>query len=215
MGCRGYVFIALLLLAVPLAAQDREFRLQWLSAMQRVPATDTAALQMPVADEDRSWLEDLLTPAQEEKSAGEKLLFLAAACMGFAFFDYVVFNSVRTDKKAVRVYRIAQGLTQAAITYYLYKEVSASTAIGFNLVWWTFGTDFIYYGYSELINAAEPWENRGDFQRKIMGNCTTWAFWTPIGIARGMKRNKPIAGDTLIAQALVGAALAVTVTVTF
>lgn len=145
----------------------------------------------------------------------EKSVWLLGASVLFAGFDYVGFNATRQHPTALKVYRVLQVLTQSALTWLLYEQMGLPTAIGFNLIWWTFGDDFLYYGYAELVNPGHPWESRGDLGRGVMSNHCTWAYWTPIGIARGMRRNDPIAGNTLVAQALTGLALAFTITLTF
>ena len=82
-------------------------------------------------------------------------------------------------------------------------------------MWWTWGLDAIFYGYTELFNVGGSWKSRGVFQADIMDNNCKWASWTPIGIAQGADPNKKLAGDALMAQTLVGAVLAVTITVSF
>ena len=145
----------------------------------------------------------------------EKTAWLLGASVLFAGFDYVGFNATRQNPNALKVYRVLQVLAQTAISWVLYDQVGLPTAIGFNLIWWTFGDDFLYYGFAELINPGHPWESRGDLGRGVMSNQCRWAYWTPIGIARGMRRDDPIAGNTLVAQALTGLALAFTITLTF
>ena len=149
-----------------------------------------------------------------EVPAGTKLLYLGGAVLGFSLFDYVGFNLVRYSD-ALPAYRVLQTLVQAGITWFLYEQVGLPTAIAFNVIWWSWGADVAYYGWTELFNAGGTWERRGAFQKQIMENHCTWAWWTAVGVARGMKRDEVIAGDTLVAQSLIGAALAVTITLTF
>jgi hypothetical protein len=164
----------------------------------------------------------ILLSAQEEHgadttgaSATDKLLYLGGASLLFAGIDYFGFNLTRRNDTHLAIYRVFQVLTQAAITWFLYDKLGLPTAIGFNLIWWTFGVDFLYYGYAELINPGHPWESRGDLKSKVFDHDANWAWWTPVGIARGMRRTDGISGDTLVAQSLVGAALGIAITVTF
>ncbi|MBN1448393.1 MAG: hypothetical protein JXA28_10725 [Bacteroidetes bacterium] len=147
--------------------------------------------------------------------AGEKILYLTGATLGFALFDYVGFNLVRGNNVMLPVYRVLQGLVQAGVSWFLYRKLGLPTTIAFNVLWWTWGMDAVYYGYTELFNVGGSWNGRGTFRAEILDNNCTWASWTPVGIARGMDPDKKIAGDTLIAQSLVGAALALTITLTF
>ena len=151
----------------------------------------------------------------EGATDGEKLLYLAGASLGFALFDYVGFNLVRDNPTTTPIYRVIQGLTQLAVSWLLYEELGLPTAIAFNLIWWTWGLDAIFYGYTELFNVGGDWRGRGVFQSDIMNNNCFWASWTPVGIAQGMDPKKKIAGDALVAQSLVGALLAISITINF
>jgi hypothetical protein len=130
-------------------------------------------------------------------------------------FDYIGYNLVRDNTSTLPIYRVMQALVQAGITWILYEKLGLPTAAAFNLVWWTWGTDALFYGYTELFNVGGNWKGRGVFQSDIMDNNCTWASWTPVGMLRGMDSSRPISGDTLLAQFLVGAVAAVTITVTF
>jgi len=152
---------------------------------------------------------------EEEPGAGEKLLWLGGASLSYALFDYVGYNLVRGNSTTTPIYRVIQTLVQAGITWLLYEQLGLSTAAAFNLVWWTWGMDALFYGYTEAFDVGGEWRGRGVFQADIMGNNCTWASWTPVGMARGMDSSRPIAGDTLVAQFLIGAAAAITITVMF
>jgi hypothetical protein len=147
--------------------------------------------------------------------AGEKLLWLGGAAVAFAGFDYVGFNLTRSSPGWLKVYRVCQVLAQSAITYLLYERLGLSTAVSFNVLWWTFCCDFLYYGYAELFNPGHPWESRGDMRGGVFENDATWAYWTPLGIMRGMKRDKGLPGESLVGQALFGLTLGVSITIAF
>lgn len=156
-----------------------------------------------------------LEAVDAQPPAGEKLLWLAGASAAFSLFDYVGFNMARTDDGSLKLYRVVQVLVQAGLTWLLHETAGLGTAVAFNLVWWTWGMDALYYVYTDMFNAGGHWEKRGAFERAILGNQCTWAWWTPIGISRGMDNKRPIAGDALMAQVAIGAAAAITITVTF
>ncbi len=151
----------------------------------------------------------------EVPGTGEKLLWLGGATMTYALFDYVGYNLVRGNDGATAFYRVIQSLVQAGITWLLYEKLGLPTAAAFNLLWWTWGVDALFYGYTEAFNVGGSWLGRGIFQSHIMDNNCSWASWTPVGMARGMDSSKPIAGDTLVAQFLIGAASAITISITF
>ena len=151
----------------------------------------------------------------EKAGAGEKLLWLGGASLSYALFDYIGYNLVRGNSTTTPIYRVIQTLVQAGITWLLYEQLGLSTAAAFTLVWWTWGMDALFYGYTEAFDVGGEWRGRGVFQTDIMDNNCTWASWTPVGMARGMDSSRPIAGDTLVAQFLIGAAAAITITISF
>lgn len=158
--------------------------------------------------------DSLSSVARMQPSTGEKLLWLAGASITFSLFDFVAFNHVRATGASMPAYRVLQTMVQAGISWILYEYAGLPTAVAFNIAWWTWSMDALYYVYADTLDLKNGWEPRGSFETNIMGNRCTWAWWTPVGIAQGMNNKKPIAGDTLMAQMLLGAALAITVTVT-
>lgn len=131
-------------------------------------------------------------------------ILLAGACFLYAGIDYVGYNSTRTSPRALRVYRVCQLGMQIGFTLLLLQYAGWASALGFNIIWWSFGLDFLYYVFSETVNAPRPWDRRGDFARGIMADACGWAYWTPIGIAHGMKRGRSIPARVLIVQAALG-----------
>jgi hypothetical protein len=174
-----------------------------------------AAAVHAAAQEGDSALVAAMDAAGAAPSATTKLLWLGGACILYAGADYAGYNATRHNPTALKVYRVFQLLMQGAMSWLLYEQVGLPTALSFNLIWWTFGLDFLYYGYAELINPGHPWESRGDFRNGVLSNRCGWAYWTPVGMTRGMKRGLPIAADTLIAQSLIGLGLALTITIVF
>ena len=145
----------------------------------------------------------------------EKLAWLTGASVAFAGFDYVGFNLTKRNPSSLIAYRVCQVLFQTGVSWLLYEKLGLPAAVGFNLIWWSFGDDFLYYCYAEVLNPGGHWESRGNLRNNVMRNHVTWAYWTPLGIMRGMKRSRPIAGDALLAQSLIGLSLAVTITISF
>ena len=159
--------------------------------------------------------EELSTVAAPDEQ--DRLLYLGGAAMGLALFDYIGYNLARASGEHgnLVVYRVLQGLAQLAVSWLLYEKLGLPSAIGFNVPWWTWGLDAIFYGYTELFNVGGSWSGRGAFASDILGNNCYWASWTPVGLAQGADPKKKIAGDTIIAQSILGAILAVTITVHF
>jgi len=134
--------------------------------------------------------------AQEKSWLGKKVYMLGGV-VAFSAFDYMVYNQMNGNKTSLAVYRIAQLLVQAGITKILVDEVGWPEAIGFNVIWWTWGADLLYYQWGRIL----PPYDQLTHDKQV-----TWASWTPVGLLKGGKR--PIAHGALLAQATIGLLLA-------
>ncbi len=134
----------------------------------------------------------------------ERYGYVVGSSLAFALVDYVGFNELKKMNGGVHyeaspLYRIAEGIIQAAITYFLYKQCGLSSAISFNLIWWTWGDDFAYYGWGYLTGLY-PWESSRESGLRFHEYNS--AGWTPIGLTR--QQGSWIAKSTLLAQSVVG-----------
>lgn len=128
--------------------------------------------------------------------------YVIGASLAYSFLDYVGFNlDVNIHHNTVWIYRGLQTLTQAAISYFLYKTCGLNSAIAFNVIWWSWGDDLGFYGYQLGINMGSPWPNR-TYRNDLRDNQITWAGWTPIGLLR--PQGSRIPRDALYGQAAVG-----------
>ncbi len=131
--------------------------------------------------------------------------YVVGASLAYSLFDYVGYN-LANRTSFLPTYRILEGTVQAAISYFLYKQCGLSSAIAFNLIWWTWNDDLLYYGWADLFNLpsdalpTSDWENRSN--SGLLDRSPYWAWWTPIGLLR--PKYAPIARSALIAQAVVG-----------
>ena len=132
--------------------------------------------------------------------------YVIGSTLAFSMFDYFGFNIVSTEWHEGAIYRVLQVGAQAAITYFLYKNLGLSSAISFNLIWWTWGTDLTYYGWANAFNSF-AWEGRK--HTGLMGDEIDWAWWTPIGLLR--PKDSQIARSALIAQAVVGLSVSIAI----
>jgi hypothetical protein len=140
------------------------------------------------------------------------LAVLSLVCLVYALGDYIGYNLTRHDTRQLRRYRIGQVCMQMVLTGLTWFAASWATALAFNLIWWTFGEDILYYAFAAILNPGGRWESRGNFRKNILGNRCTWAFWTPAGMMRGMNRAACIPARVLIPQAIAGLFLAVILT---
>jgi hypothetical protein len=137
----------------------------------------------------------------------ERIAYVVGGSLSFSLLDFLGFNLTEGHKSARSVYRVIQVTSQAAITYFLYKKFGLSSAISFSLIWWTWGDDLGFYGWTNLINPANPWFNRLD--NGLHGNQVTWAGWTPIGLTR--RQGTVIDKYTLFAQTLIGFSISIAI----
>gem|GEM_PF-1734211 len=155
-------------------------------------------------------------PELNEPGAFEKLAWVFGASLAFSAADYVGSNLTEHSQEShiVFKYRLVQYIVQLGISYVLYKKVGLPSALAFNVFWWCFGDDMLYYCIAETVSPGGKFEGRGSLAR-VVNNGVYHAGWTPVGIARGGARRAHIAGDTILAQSLVGLGLAVTITISF
>jgi hypothetical protein len=149
----------------------------------------------------------LNAPLQAQDSTRLKRIeYIIGGSLAFSLADYIGFNLVKTPNGSIFWYRCIEATEQTAISYFLYKTCGISSVIAFNLIWWTWGDDLAYYGWTNLFNPpsdafnTSDWENRTNSGLRLTG--IDWAGWTPIGLTRPQGSN--IARSTLIAQAVIG-----------
>jgi hypothetical protein len=58
-----------------------------------------------------------------------------------------------------------------------------------------------------VVKKGSSWDGAGSF-RNVLDDKVTWAWWTPVGLLRGGKNDRPIEGRTLLIQSGVGLAVA-------
>lgn len=132
------------------------------------------------------------------------MIHLALMLLLFSGADYVGYNATKHDPHgALIAYRIVQFTAQAAITVYLVRDAGWKQGLRFNLIWWTFGADWLYYGWANLLNPGHGWEARGSPKT----NRITWAYWTPLGLFA--PRGAEIPTSALAAQSIIGLTISV------
>jgi hypothetical protein len=124
--------------------------------------------------------------------------YIWGASLSFSLFDYLVYQLVRNNDNSRHAYRFLETGVQLGITYFLQKQCGLSSAISFTLIWWTWGDDVAYYGWSHVI------------QRPVFAlDNITWAGWTPVGLLR--KQKTSIDNATLMLQAMIGLGVSVAI----
>jgi hypothetical protein len=134
--------------------------------------------------------------------SSEPVLYVAGSVAAFSLFDYVGYNIAKSDATSLTVYRIVQVAVQAGLSYFLYDQCGLPAAISFNLIWWTFGVDWAYYGWAELLNPSGRWESRGVTHRATYPT-VRHGTWTAGSIVAG----RPLTQREMIAQSVIGLSL--------
>ena len=78
--------------------------------------------------------------------------------IGFAFFDYIGYNTLA--RWSVVVYRILQTLVQIAATWYAWIHLGPFAAVAWNFIWWAWLADLFYYAMYDLLKFF-GYENAG------------------------------------------------------
>jgi|FrelakmetLWP11LW_1041352.scaffolds.fasta_scaffold06113_2 hypothetical protein len=106
-----------------------------------------------------------------------------AGAVIFALFDYFGFNISLKRKWADYThrnkYRTAQLLFHILLTLLLFVFTGWQTALIMNIIWWTWGCDFVFYLFCEIFNIGN---DRGNFRKEVLSNSVQWAWWTPYGL---------------------------------
>jgi hypothetical protein len=137
----------------------------------------------------------------------ERIGYVCGASLAFSLFDYIGANATKTNTTARSAYRVLEVAVQAGISYFLYKKLGLSSAISFNLIWWTWCDDIAYYGWAYLINPKPPWEGR--YFNGMQSDYVSWAGWTPIGLTR--KHGSLIDQAVLVTQAMIGFSISIAI----
>lgn len=137
----------------------------------------------------------------------ESILFFiygVIAAILFALFDYFGFNiSLKknwADYSLFNKYRVVQGLVQIVLSLLLLILSGWKSVIVFNLIWWTWGCDYLFYLFCEIFNYGN---DRGNFRKEVLGNNVQWAWWTPYGFLF-TKRGDVIKSKILMVQSIIG-----------
>ena len=132
------------------------------------------------------------------------IVYTVIGAVLFSLFDYFGFNiSLKrgwAEFNNDRGYRMVQGAVQAVITLILLLVSGWKAALGFNIIWWTWGCDFLFYLYCEIFNYGK---DRGNFRKEVLGGAVQWAWWTPYGLLF-TKRGDVINHRKLVWQAVLG-----------
>ena len=154
-------------------------------------------------------------PSLRAQTKLEKAAWVSGGAVALGIYDYFGYNLTKRSSVASAVYRSTFFLAQGIITYILYEKFGLPSAIGFNLIWWTFGVDMVFYGVCEMnTNTRGSWGSRGAWAEDSW-NGIGHAYFTPIGLLRGARTGNRIATNTIVAQAIAGGLLGISISIVF
>lgn len=123
----------------------------------------------------------------------------------FALFDFFGYNISKrkgwVNEKFINPYRIAQATVQVGITLYLLLQYDLISALSFNILWWTWCADWIFYLY--CIPFGWIFDLSGGWKTPFK-NIVRWAWWTPYGLAEILGEKEIIAWQYLMLQSIIG-----------
>lgn len=137
-----------------------------------------------------------------------EIISVAAAIIIFGLFDYFGFHiSLRkgwADFGFINPYRIAQLFVQISLSLVLLMLFGWVAVISFNILWWTWWADLIFYFFYDTLRIFGYPRSPGGFKEQVMGNKVTWAFWTPLGLLKHKGKHNVITWKELFIQSIFG-----------
>jgi len=143
------------------------------------------------------------------------LLYILAFTFGFSLFDYIMYNEFNKQGWTNGIfapYRIFQTSVQLLFIALAWYFCNGIVAIGFTILWWTWGCDWIFhlFCFGDFYDDKQyVWDKD---TRKKYWNAISWAWWTPYGLLdllisgkdKGTKYFKIINWRILAVQSLIG-----------
>jgi len=166
----------------------------------------------------------------------DNLLYIAIFAVGFSLFDYFAYNEFAKrglTNGLFAPYRIVQGIVQVILIAIAWYFCGIIVAIGFTIIWWTWGCDWIFHlfcfgdfyddkqyvskgnvGHYASTEERERYYNfeRHDWECVLYWKSISWAWWSPYGLLdllisgkdKGTKYFKIINWRILAVQSLIG-----------
>ncbi len=126
----------------------------------------------------------------------------------FSLYDYFGFHLSHKkgweDFTFINPYRISQFIFQLIITISLYLSFGWFSSFAFNLLWWTWWADLLFYFWYDLLKIFGYPRTPGGFREQIIGNKVTWAYWTAWGLLRFKHKDTIMKKNEIFLQAAAG-----------
>jgi hypothetical protein len=126
----------------------------------------------------------------------------------FSLYDYFGFHISHRkgweDFTPVNPYRASQFAVQITITVLLYFFFGWFSALAFNILWWTWWADLLFYFWYDFLRVFGYPRKPGGFREQVMGNRVTWAYWTAWGLLRFKHKDTVMKRNEIFIQAAAG-----------
>ena len=137
-----------------------------------------------------------------------EIVFSFAGIILFSLYDYFGFHISHKkgweDFTILNPYRVSQFIVQAIITLMLYFIGGWFSALAFNILWWTWWADILFYFWYDMLRIFGYPRKPGGFREQVLGNKVTWAYWTIWGLLRSKHKDTVMKKHEILIQAGVG-----------
>ena len=144
-----------------------------------------------------------------------ELLYSFCGIILFSLYDYFGFHISHRkgweDFTAVNPYRISQLIIQLLITASLYFFSGWLAALCFNILWWTWWADLLFYFWFDMLKFFGYPRSPGGFREQVLGNKVTWAYWTAWGLLRIKHKDTVMKKHEIFLQAALGLIAVITI----
>jgi hypothetical protein len=94
---------------------------------------------------------------------------------------------------------------QLLITAILFIYYGWFSALAFNILWWTWWADLLFYLWYDLLRIFGYPRKPGGFREQVLGNKVTWAYWTAWGFMRYKRKHTIMTWKEILLQSIAGA----------
>ena len=126
----------------------------------------------------------------------------------FSLYDYfgfhISYKKKWEDFTPLNPYRVSQFIVQVIITAILYLAYGWFSALAFNILWWTWCADLLFYFWYDFLRIFGYPRKPGGFKEQVMGNKVTWAYWTFWGLLRFKHKDAVMTKKEIFVQAAAG-----------
>jgi hypothetical protein len=136
------------------------------------------------------------------------LILSIAGIIVFSLYDYFGFHISHKQGwenfKPLNRYRFSQFAVQMVISACLYFAAGWFSVFAFNLLWWTWWADLLFYFWYDVLKVFGYPRSPGGFKEQVLGNKVTWAYWTAWGLLRFKHKDTVMTKNEIFVQAVTG-----------